>query len=56
VQLVDKFRENADEHLQWARTAKSARERAVFESMAAAWIRAAAQAEARARLENALTK
>jgi hypothetical protein len=37
-----KFREYAAEHLDWAKTAKSDRERQTFEQMAEAWLEAAA--------------
>jgi hypothetical protein len=37
-----KFREYAAEHLDWAKTAKSDRERQTFEQMAGAWLEAAA--------------
>jgi hypothetical protein len=37
-----KFREFAAEHLDWAKTAKSDRERQTFEQMAQAWLEAAA--------------
>ena len=36
------FREYAAEHLDWAKTAKSDKERQVFEQMAQAWLEAAA--------------
>jgi hypothetical protein len=39
------FREYAAEHLDWARTAKSDRERQTFEQMAQAWLEAAAMWE-----------
>jgi hypothetical protein len=37
-----KFREYAAEHLDWAKTATSDRERQMFEQMAEAWLKAAA--------------
>jgi hypothetical protein len=37
-----KFREYAAEHLDWARTATSDRERETFEQMARAWLEVAA--------------
>jgi hypothetical protein len=37
-----KFREYAAEHLDWAKTAKSDKERQIFEQMAQAWSEAAA--------------
>jgi hypothetical protein len=37
-----KFREFAAEHLDWARTATSDRERETFEQMARAWLEVAA--------------
>ena len=40
--LAAKFREYAAEHLDWAETAKSDRERQTFEQMARAWLEAAA--------------
>ena len=36
-----KFREYAAEHMEWARTAASDKERKTFEQMAAAWMEAA---------------
>ena len=36
------FRKHAAEHLDWARTAKSDRERQTFQQMAEAWLEAAA--------------
>ena len=36
------FREYAAEHLAWAKTAKSDKERQIFEQMAQAWLEAAA--------------
>jgi hypothetical protein len=39
------FRAYAAEHLDWARTAKSDRERQTFEQMAQAWLEAAAICE-----------
>jgi hypothetical protein len=38
---AEKFREYAAEHMEWAETAKSARERRTFEQMAEAWLDAA---------------
>jgi hypothetical protein len=41
------FREYAAEHRDWAKTAKSEKERQIFEQMAQAWLEAAAlQADA----------
>ena len=37
-----KFREYAAEHLDWAKTAKSTKERQTFQQMAEAWLEAAA--------------
>ena len=37
-----KFREFAAEHLDWAKTAKSTKERQTFQQMAEAWLEAAA--------------
>jgi hypothetical protein len=39
------FRENADECMDWARTARSERERAIFLQMAETWLQAAARLE-----------
>jgi len=36
------FRENADECMDWARTARSERERAIFLLVAETWLQAAA--------------
>jgi hypothetical protein len=36
-----KFREYAAEHLDWAKTAKSTKERQTFQQMAEAWLEAA---------------
>ena len=41
------FRENADECMDWARTARSERERAIFLQMAETWLQAAALLESR---------
>jgi hypothetical protein len=41
------FRENADECMDWARTARSERERAIFLQMAETWLQAAALLEKR---------
>jgi len=41
------FRENADECMDWARTARSDRERAIFLQMAETWLQAAALLESR---------
>ena len=41
------FRENADECLDWARTARSERERAIFLQMAETWRQAAILLESR---------
>jgi hypothetical protein len=42
------FREYADECMDWARTARSEKERAIFIEMAQTWLAAAARLEARA--------
>ncbi len=47
-----KFREYAAEHLDWARTAKSGRERETFEQMAEAWLEAAALWESLSQAED----
>ncbi len=47
-----KFREFAEEHLDWAKTAKSDRERQTFEQMAEAWLEAAALRERVSRAED----
>jgi hypothetical protein len=39
---AEKFREYAAEHIDWAKTAKSDRERQTFQQMARAWVEAAA--------------
>ena len=39
------FRENADECMDWARTARGDRERAIFLQMAEAWLQAAIRLE-----------
>ena len=43
------FRENADECMDWARTARSDQERAIFLQIAETWLRAATLASRRAR-------
>ena len=43
-----KFREYAAEHLDWAKTAKSTKERQTFQQMAEAWLEAAAIWDGRA--------
>jgi hypothetical protein len=45
------FRRHAAEHLDWARTAKSVRERETFEQMAEAWLEAAAVWERKSAAE-----
>jgi hypothetical protein len=47
------YRECASECLDWARTARSDRERLIFLQMARAWILAVAQADLRSRRESA---
>jgi hypothetical protein len=47
VTTPKEYRENADECLAWAKTAKSEREREIFLEMAQAWLQAAHQAETR---------
>jgi hypothetical protein len=47
VTTPKEYRENADECLAWAKTAKSVRERDIFLQMAQAWLQAAKQAETR---------
>jgi hypothetical protein len=39
------FRKHAAEHLDWAKTARSDRERQTFQQMAQAWLEAAARRE-----------
>ena len=41
--IVNKFRQNAEECIGWARTARSDRERRIFLQMAQAWMDAAAR-------------
>ena len=48
-------REFAEEHLDWAKTAKSDRERQTFEQMAEAWLEAAALRERVSRAEDGST-
>ncbi len=43
---LNQFRENADECLGWAKTARSDRERRIFLQMAEAWLEAAARRKA----------
>ncbi len=43
---LNEFRENADECLGWAKTARSDRERRIFLQMAEAWLEAAARRKA----------
>ncbi len=43
---LNEFRENADECLGWAKTARSDRERRIFLEMAEAWLEAAARRKA----------
>jgi hypothetical protein len=38
VSLVEELRANADERLDWARTAQTERERQIFLQMARAWL------------------
>jgi hypothetical protein len=49
VVSATEFRENADECMDWARTARSDRERAIFLQMADTWLQAATLASRRAR-------
>jgi hypothetical protein len=44
---VEEFRAYADEHLDWARTARTDREREIFLQMARAWLQVAAEADGR---------
>jgi hypothetical protein len=46
------FYDYADEHFDWAETAKTERERAIFLQMAAAWLEVAQQWEAGNSLES----
>jgi hypothetical protein len=41
------FRDNANECMDWARTARSDRERAIFRQMAETWLQAAARVAGR---------
>jgi hypothetical protein len=41
------FRDNANECMDWARTARSDRERAIFLQMAETWLQAAARVDGR---------
>ena len=50
-----KFREYAAEHLDWAKTAKSDRERQNFEQMAQAWLEVAALWESVSQAEDQST-
>ena len=50
-----KFREYALEHLDWARTATSDRERRTFEQMAEAWLDAAVLWESLSQAEDGST-
>jgi predicted ATPase len=43
--IVNEFRENAEECIGWAQTARSDRERQIFLQMAEAWMEAAARRE-----------
>ena len=47
VTTPKEYRENADECLAWAKTAKSDRERGIFLQMAQTWLQAAKLAEIR---------
>ena len=49
VSLAEQFYDYADEHFGWAETAKTARERAIFLRMAAAWLEVAQTWEGSAR-------
>ena len=49
VSALREYRENADECFNWARTARSDREREIFLDMARAWLEAATLASRRAR-------
>jgi hypothetical protein len=44
------FRDNANECMGWARTARSDRERAIFQQMAETWLQAAARVDGRQEL------
>jgi hypothetical protein len=50
-----KFREYAAEHMEWARTATSDRERQTFEQMAEVWLEAAAVWESLSNAEDGST-
>ena len=50
VPSAEGFRANAEEHLGWARTAYTDREREIFVKMARAWLEAASRAEERTLL------
>jgi hypothetical protein len=41
VSSAEEFYENADEHLRWAESAKTERERTIFLQMATAWLEVA---------------
>jgi hypothetical protein len=51
VATAYEFYDYADEHLAWAETAKTERERAIFLQMAVAWLEVAQQSEVGARAE-----
>ena len=50
---VEELRANADECLDWARTARTEREREIFLQMARAWLEAAARREDASQLAQA---
>jgi hypothetical protein len=47
VSSVEELRAYADEHLGWAKTARTDRERNIFLQMAKTWLEAAAQVDSR---------
>ena len=49
VSSAEDFYDYADEHFDWAETAKTARERAIFLQMAAAWVEVAQRWEGSSR-------
>ena len=52
VSSAEQFRENAEECLGWAKTARTAKERDIFLQIARAWEDAAVRALKRADIEN----
>jgi hypothetical protein len=53
VSSVEELRANSDECLDWARTARTERERQIFLQMARAWLEAAARREGASQLAQA---